>query len=255
MARILSIDLAYTTYEKFGACRIEGAGRPPWKTEFVKPRLLGLSGVPAPAACAEALARWCAAEGIEVLLLDGPQGWKDPRRALSGYRQCERELHCPAKTGTEGKVLPASYRPFVEFSIALFTALAGRWGMTLLSRSAPRPRASVLLVESFPHAAWKGLGLPPLPAKARCPPEEVDRRSDLLHARLGLERAPRASHDEVQALAAGAASPALARIPPGEIPGDNVEGCTLAGLDPLPSGRGYFLEGLIAVPDGGSTYP
>ena len=247
MARILSIDLACTSYEKFGACRIEGVGRPPWPYRLVKPGELGLNGTPRAAACAEALARYCAAEGIEVLLLDGPQGWKDPRRALSSCRECERELRCPAKTGVEGRVVPRNYRAFVEFSIGLFSTLALRWGMALLSRAAPRPRAGVLLVESYPHAAWKGLGLPPLRAKNRCSLEDLDRHADILFERLGLDRPPSVSHDEIQALAAGAAGAALAAVPAGEAPG-KPRGCTLTGIDPVRSERGYFVEGLIAVP-------
>ena len=46
MARVLSIDLAYTSYSKFGACLIDGVGRPPWRLRFVKPGALGLAGDP-----------------------------------------------------------------------------------------------------------------------------------------------------------------------------------------------------------------
>jgi hypothetical protein len=243
----LSIDLACTSYEKFGICRIDGIGRPPWQVRFLKPGTLGLEGSPAPAACAEAIARYCAAEGVEVLLLDGPQGWKDPKSVLRHSRRCERELACPAKTGTEGKVKPANYRRFVEFSIGLFTTLVGRWGMTLLARSVPRPRAGVLLVESFPHAAWKGLGLDPLPAKHRCRLEEIDRRADELYRKVGIDPAPVPSHDDLQAFAAGIAGPALAAVPAGERPG-RPKGCALYGVDPERSDRGYYVEGLIAVP-------
>jgi len=247
MARTLSIDLAYTSYEKFGICLVEGVGRPPWHVEFVKPSKLGLSGSPAPAACASQLAQFCAAQEIDILLLDGPQGWKDPGNPYPHSRSCERELHCPAKTGVEGRVKPANYRGFVEFSISLFTTLANRWGMTLLSREGMMPRAGVLLVEVFPHAAWKELGLPSLPAKHRCSAENLDIHTDLLSWRLDLDPLPRPSHDELQALASAAAGPALARNCPGEVVG-RTRGYRLAGLDPRRSERGYFLEGLIALP-------
>ncbi len=247
MARTLSIDLAYTSYEKFGICFIDGVGRPPWKVKWVKPSQIGLTGDPAPAACAAELARFCAAEAIDILILDGPQGWKDPSSPHPHCRICERELRCPAKTGVEGKVKPANYSGFVEFSIGLFTTLENRWGMSLLTRTGSRPRAGVLLVESFPHAAWKGLGLPPIPAKHRCTPEKLDVYAELLFWRLGIDSLPHPSHDELQALAAGVTGPAILGNPPGEV-SDPPQGYRMVGVDPVRGESGAILEGLIAVP-------
>jgi hypothetical protein len=42
---------------------------------------------------------------IDFLLLDGPQGWKDPRLPHDS-RACDRELACPARVGIEGQVKP-----------------------------------------------------------------------------------------------------------------------------------------------------
>ncbi len=245
MARALSIDLAYTSYAKFGACLIEGVGRPPWRVEFLKPAALGLTGDPTPAGCAASLARFVAAEEIDFLLLDGPQGWKDPQVPLP-CRACDRELACPAKVGTEGKVKPASYRGFVEFSIGVFTTLERRWGMPLLSRGL-RARAGAVLAESYPRAAWKSLGLPALPAKGRCPPEKIHLYNELLFWRLDIDPVFTASHDDLQAAAAAAAGPALAASRDDGI-SDGARGYRLVGLDPHPSGRGYFLEGLVVLP-------
>jgi hypothetical protein len=245
MSRVLSIDLAYTSYAKFGACLIEGVGRPPWRVEFVKPEALGLAGEPRPADCAAALARFAAAEEIDFLLLDGPQGWKDPR--LPGAsRACDRQLNCPARVGVPGQVVPANYRGFVEFSIDLFTALTRRWGMPLLRRGL-RPRAGVVVAESFPHAAWKGLGLPPLPAKSRCSAEKIHHFNELLFWRLDFDPVFTASHDELQAAAAAVAGPALASSRE-EGFSDHARGYRLVGVDPVPGEGKHYLEGLVVLP-------
>ena len=60
--------------------------------EFPPLAEFGLKGDPDPQRCAEALAAFCDASGVGVLLLDGPQAWKDPSTREEHSRVCEALL-------------------------------------------------------------------------------------------------------------------------------------------------------------------
>ena len=200
MPRIVSADLAYRTYRDTGIAVLD-MSEDSIECVFVDSAAAGLKGEPSPQVLAEFLVQLSSELGASLLVLDGPQAWKDPNNGLQHSRLCERALGTPAKTGVPGVVKPGNYLPFVAFSIAVFDALAERgW---------PRYAGETLggdqtvAVESFPMSAWKSMGFAILPAKAKCPPTEVIGRHRALCGRLPLRLASEPNHDELQALIAG----------------------------------------------------
>jgi hypothetical protein len=141
--------------------------------------------------------------GARMILLDGPQGWREPGSNPPDRRECELALATPAKTGEPGQVKPSSYRSFALFSIEVFDGLEERgW-----SRWTGRPRGQgdegVFAAEAYPRACWRALGLTPLPSKAKATASDLERARGQLRKRLGLEVPEAASHDQLQATIAG----------------------------------------------------
>jgi predicted RNase H-like nuclease len=204
-ARIVSVDLAYKRAGDIGVCVLEPRARG-IGAEFVSLAEGAPAVEPTPAWVAERCARLAREHGARLLLLDGPQAWMDARSGLVHMRACERALHTPAKTGEPGCVKPRPYAAFVAFSIAVFDALDARGWPRLDAARAPRGRRAL---EVFPHAAWRRLGLAPLPAKAKCSPQRLAACQRALCERLHIATNRAASHDELQALVAGVAGLAL----------------------------------------------
>src|ERR1700744_5868546 len=105
--------------------------------------------------------------GIRVILLDGPQAWKSESNGCAHARLSERQLNCAAKTGLPGMVKPATYRTFAEFCVDLYDALCRRGWKRLATQEKPESADQRVLVESYPCAAWKALGLKALASKRR----------------------------------------------------------------------------------------
>ena len=203
--QVVSVDLAYRDYRDFGAVVLEGGrGR-------ARYRLVKLTSLPArtpePAHTAKLLIELCEREGVSLLLLDGPQGWKSPNNGLVHSRVCERVLNTPAKSGLPGAVKPANYLPFVSFAIDVFTELHVR-GWCRFDPASWSPGVPTV-AESFPLAAWRCLRLRALPAKSKA--REVDIRAGLdALVSLGLiSPGPLPTHDQLQALVAGLAGLSL----------------------------------------------
>lgn len=242
--RIVSADLAYRTYRDTGIAVLQ-AGTDRVDCTFVDAAAAGLNGPPAPELLAEFLARLCDELGATVLILDGPQGWKDPDNGLEHSRLCERALHTPAKTGLPGIVKPGNYLPFVVFAIAVFDALDERgWPRY----SGDFGDGSKVAVESFPMSAWKSLGLPMLPAKSRSRPEDLTSRVEGLQRRFPLHLTSDPNHDELQALVSGLAGVGLLGSP--------LLGTASAGVAPYKR-DGVWREGIIINPamPSGMSYP
>ena len=95
------------------------------------------------------------------------------------------------------------------------------------------------MAESYPHAAWRSLGLKPLPAKRRC------RISDLAEAFGSLKRLVPftvnrpPNHDQLQAIVAGLAGLALEARDPA--------GARIVGTAPRRE-QGHWREGFIVLP-------
>jgi uncharacterized protein DUF429 len=161
----------------------------------------------------DALAEWLVALadscGAQLLLIDGPQAWKDEANGLVHQRRCERELHTQAKTGPPGRVLPGTQRRFTELAIALFDSLAAR-GFPRFDPARPGSRAAL---EVFPTACWRALGRRPLPGKRKTSAAELASAADFLSTRCGLRFRATPTHDELQAAVAGLAGLALCGHP------------------------------------------
>ncbi|SPE19434.1 conserved hypothetical protein [Candidatus Sulfotelmatomonas gaucii] len=187
----------------------------------------------------------CAVRDIRILMLDGPQAWKSRASGLEHARSCERQLNTAAKTGLPGMVKPFTYRTFAEFCVDLYDALCRRGWRRLDTLGQPAQSAGLdlqsqrVLVESYPHAAWRSLGLKPLPAKRRA------RVSDLAEAYAALRsvvpfttnRPP--NHDQLQAIVGGLAGLALEE--------HDHAGFRMVGNPPQRE-EGHWREGFIVLP-------
>jgi len=162
MLRVLSVHLALKSYDDFGCCLLTSGSGTGAAAEFPNSAGIGLKGVPHAEHCADVLAAYCEGSGANVLLLDGPQGWKDPSTRSEDCRICERLLNTTGKVGLPGRAQPATFLPFAQFCIDLFTALARRGGVRPDFEPFTAPTRGFLLLETFPTAAWVALGLEPL---------------------------------------------------------------------------------------------
>ena len=187
----------------------------------------------------------CAMREIRVMMLDGPQAWKSVGNGLAYARGCERQLNISTKTGLPGMAKPGPYRHFAEFCMDLYDALCRRGWRRLETHASParsEPAEAAgqrVLVESYPHAAWRSLGLKPLVAKRRA------RVSDLAEAYAALRtvapivtnRPP--NHDQLQAIVAGLPGLALEAHDPA--------GVRIVGNPPRRE-AGHWREGYIVLP-------
>ena len=261
---VLSVDLAYRRWSDLGIVVLDrtrsepahadqSAGAPTIRCEILPSVAAGQNEGPIDAdILAGRLNHLCAVRGIRVMMLDGPQAWKSKTNGFAHARVSERELNTAAKTGLPGMVKPATYRLFAEFCLDVYDALCRR-GWRRLDASAhnaarqervPPERIQEriqdrILVESYPYAAWKSLGLAPLPSKRRA------RVSDLAQAYGALrtvvpfttDRPP--NHDQLQAIVGG--------LPGLDIEERNTLAVRIVGNPPRRE-DGHWREGFIVLP-------
>jgi hypothetical protein len=235
--RVLSVDLA-CSIDGLGLCSLERT-ESGLKVDFPKASSLKLPEPLTSDALADAIWRWCNDRGVAAVILDGPQGWKDPSSSLQHCRKCESILNTPAKTGTVGNVIPANWTKLVKFSIAVFATLAECGGQVAEAAELRLEPAKLLVLESFPAAAWKSLELPQLPAKRKCRPGHMESAVTRLQDLYNFRCHERPTHDELQALVAGLAADAVVN--------DDRDGFRLDGA-PAFHQDGHILEGLIVNP-------
>ncbi len=241
----LSIDLAYTRHSDIGVALLHRDAH-----NRTRARALRID-LPDPPDVAR-LADWitCTADEHDVrcLCIDGPLGWRDPERAAAHgavhSRVSERRLNAPGKTGAPGTCKPQLYLPFIAFSIALFERLTQQgWVLPDGTHRSAHDRLAPqrLITETFPTAAWRAFGLPPLPGKARAAKDPSILRAALatLHDTLGVELDGIATHDEVQAVIGGLAGLAWEA---GDADQVRLEGLSPERLD------GTWREGYIMIP-------
>lgn len=237
MTRILSVDLAYVRYTDIGVALLDHTTH---RIDFLD---IPLTGTPDPLRLAEWLVTVADDQGVAGLCIDGPLGWKAPGTDSPHCRRSERLVRAPGKTGLPPDgVKPATYLAFTRFSIALFERLTMTDGFALPGQTDAPAEALAgarFVTESFPTAAWRALGLPPLMAKGKARPALVAEAAQRLahHTGYTLSRAP--SHDELQAATGGLAGVAWAR--------GAHEAVQLAG-DPPFRLDGCWREGYIMVP-------
>ncbi len=136
-------------------------------------------------------------------------------------------------------VLPGPFLAFARFSVALFEALAERGAVRPDFEPFTVPPEGFLLLESYPTAAWRELGLPPLRAKSKAKADDPQQGCTNIQRLLPVQSHHAVNHDEAQALVAGLAGVAVAV---GNEPGYRAVGA------PLHYSGGVPREGYIVLP-------
>jgi len=235
MGKVLSIDLAYRRVRDLGICLIEEHRGRPTTARFVDPKGdLGFKRPPSAQELAETISNYCHENEIRVLLLDGPQGWKDPSSNLKECRYCERILNTPGKTGVRPQTKPKNWRDFAEYSVSLFDSMVRAGGELVRTPVISFAGERLLVIESFPAGAWQMLCMSPLRAEWRKKPAALKGRLKTLQRLYGFRCEGCLTHDGLQALVAGLAGVAIlagnaARyialgVPPNRDNGVTVEG-------------------------------
>ena len=181
----------------------------------------------------------CNVRGIRVLMLDGPQAWKSKSNGLEHARVSERQLNTAAKTGLPGMVKPVTYRAFAEFCLDVYDALCRRGWRRLETMAEPGATPERVLVESYPHAAWKSLGLKPLPSKRRSRVSDLAEAYGALRSLMPLTTDRPPNHDQLQAIVGGLPGLALEER--------NPAGARIVGTPPRRE-DGHWREGFIVLP-------
>jgi hypothetical protein len=238
MGRVLSIDLAYKKARDFGVCLVEARRGQPLKAEFIPAEQL-INDPPEAGQCARAIFEFCKKHRARVVLLDGPQGWKDPESPLPHSRLCEKILFTQGKTGTAGWAKPGGFTHFAAFSIGVFAELVSLGGELVSSALVKAPKDGLLVVESYPTSAWRKLGIRPLPGKAKAKRIDIQDRLFRLHELFGFHADREPTHDELQALVAGVAGVAILT---GKPSGHCIQG------SPPREVNGVIVEGFIVNP-------
>jgi hypothetical protein len=152
----------------------------------------------------------------------------------------ERQLNTAAKTGLPGLVKPLSFRPYAEFCLDLYDALCRRGWSRLATREQPGSlHQERVLVESNPSAAWKSLGLKPLPVKRRSHVSDLAEAYGALRSLIPFTVNRPPNHDQLQAIVAGLPGLALEER--------NTDGARIVGNPPRRE-EGHWREGFIVLP-------
>ena len=248
---ILSVDLAYRSWADLGVVVLDR--RPIGQTPLQAGRAVGpISCEIVPLAdpgdergavdanlLAGRINHLCNTRGIRVVMLDGPQAWKSRENGLEHSRVSERQLNTAAKTGLPGMVKPVTYRAFAEFCLDVYDALCRRGWKRLETKDQPGSPQDRVLVESYPHAAWKSLGLKPLPSKRRARVSDLAEGYAALKALIPMTTDRPPNHDQLQAIVGGLPGLALDE--------HNAAGARIVGNPPRREG-GHWREGYIVLP-------
>lgn len=181
----------------------------------------------------------CTVRGISTIMLDGPQAWKSSSNGLEHSRESERQLNTAAKTGLPGIVKPVTYRAFAEFCLDVYDALCRRGWRRLDTLAQPGSPPERVLVESYPHAAWKSLGFKPLPSKRRARVSDLAAAYGALNCLIPITTNRPPNHDQLQAIVGGLAGLALEER--------NTAGARIVGKPPRRE-DGHWREGFIVLP-------
>jgi len=250
---VLSVDLAFRRWSDLGIVVLSHASplpNPSVTCEIISLEPPGFNAVHDrapidPEILAGRLNHLCAVRNIRILMLDGPQAWKSAASSLKHARVSERHLNTSAKTGLPGMVKPATYRSFTEFCMDVYDALCRRGWRRLRTRpqpDAPELQAAPLervLVESYPHAAWKSLELKPLPAKRRARVSDLAEAYAALRAVVPFTTNRPPNHDQLQAIVGGLPGLALEEHNPAAM--------RIVGNPPHRE-QGHWREGFIVLP-------
>jgi hypothetical protein len=200
---VLSVDLACRSWSDLGVVLLEQKGTPNGLRIACEIIRWHDPDPPPVVELALRLNTLCLERNVGVLMLDGPQAWKSDDNGQEFCRVSERALNSSAKTGLPGTVLPGTYERFVGYCLALYDALSRLGWQRLATREHPDAMPQKILVESYPHAAWKSLGIPPLPAKRRCRVSHLAEAYAALTALLPITTSEPPNHDQLQAILGG----------------------------------------------------
>lgn len=146
--------------------------------------------------------------GVGVVAIDGPLAWRGPATTSIHSRLAERTVRAPGKTGLPPDgVKPRPYLAFTTLSIALaerLTAVGWR-PVTDPDSGPPGAGGGRMFTETFPTAAWRGLGLAPLPGKSRCAAADVSAAQRRLAQVCAIAIEGVETHDDLQAVVGGIA--------------------------------------------------
>ena len=192
----------------------------------------------------------CGIRNIRVILLDGPQAWKSRFNGLEHARVSECQLNTAAKTGLPGMVKPKTYRAFAEFCLDVYEALCWRGWCRMSTQT--QPSAAVgpdgkhvddpqrILVENYPYAAWRSLGIKPLPSKRLAKVSDLADAYGALRSLFPITTNSRPNHDQLQAIVGG-----LAGL---DLEARNTDAIRVVGTAPCRE-EGQWREGFIVLPE------
>lgn len=237
---VLGIDLACRGWTDIGSALIEFDGYR--LTEAVPGAITWPAVDLTPSAAAAAIDGFARAHGVAAVSMDGPQGWRDPaapsKRKGVG-RACEYATRTPGKTGTRGIAYPATFLPWIQFSIEVFADLLDRPGVSLLNEPGGNPTAlqtGYWLLECFPTSTWRTSGLDALPGHRRAPADVIEQFAKRLVQTYSLpSSAVTRNHDDLQAI--------VAALPAVGVFGGPAD--AQARGEPARSVDGVLVEGLI----------
>jgi hypothetical protein len=235
---VLSVSLALSRWTDLGIVLLDRGGDPaaPVACEIV---MWNEPGLVDPDILAGRLNHLCGVRGIRVLLMDGPQAWKSRTNGLLHARVSERQVNTATKTGLPGMVKPAPLRNFAEFCVDVYDALCRRGWRRLDTRMEPGGIKGRILVETYPHGAWKSLGINPLPAKRKALVSDLAEAFGALRAVVPLTVSRPPNHDQLQAIVAGLPGLALEE--------EDTAGARILGAAPRRE-DGQWREGFIVMP-------
>ena len=248
---VLSVDLAYRRWSDLGIVVLDransaqgpfdyGPAAHPIACQIIPSNAAGQADGPIDAdILAGRLNHLCTVRGIRLMMLDGPQAWKSRTNGCEHARVSERELNTAAKTGLPGMVKPVTYRPFAEFCLDVYDALCRRGWRRMDASDRTAVRQDRMLVESYPFAAWKSLGLVPLPSKRRTKVSDLAAAYGVLRTLIPFitDRPP--NHDQLQAIVGGLPGLALEER--------NTAAVRIVGNPPRRE-DGHWREGFIVLP-------
>jgi hypothetical protein len=198
---VLSIDLALTSYADIGVALLTSTARGALEARILRAPMTGRPEV-------DALASWIqrTAEQLDVgcVAIDGPLGWRGPDTDSVHSRLSERAVRAPGKTGLPPDgVKPRTYLAFSRLSIALFERLTtAGWRLPTDRKAGAGPQ---MVTETFPTAAWRALGLAPLPGKSRSQVQDVHEGLQRLAGGCDIRCTGVETHDDLQAVIGGIA--------------------------------------------------
>ena len=244
---VLSVDLAYRSWSDLGIVVLDRVctDRPGTEGDLISCEILASVTSDEDRGCVDAnilagrLNHLANLRGIRVIMLDGPQAWKSRENGLEHSRVSERQLNTAAKTGLPGMVKPVTYRAFAEFCLDVYDALCRRGWSRLDTFSQPGLPPERVVVESYPYAAWKSLGLKPLPSKRRCKVSDLAEAYENLRSLIPITTTRPPNHDQLQAIVGGLPGLALDE--------HNAAGARIVGNPPRREG-GHWREGFIVLP-------